>query len=473
MSEGLRIRRLLAFVATGLCCLTAVSAAAGKTNVSGGSTATFNWQMQAVAPATNPNGQATAVFAQLLDSLSNGQIKLTVHFSASLGLSPAQMVDLTSRRAVDIGELIGQFVESAFPEANLPSVPGLIPFNIATRQRVALALAPSYTKLLAPKNIVYLGYCQAGPRSIVSRVPIRTVSDLQGIKLSANGGAAEAALTRAMGANPVTNLATAEIYSALQTGVVDAAWSPDTFVSTAKFYEVAKNLYNAAIGGSTVMWSVNGDDWKALTPALRTVVRKAAAQAFTQCWQLNQNAQDTAVGDLKGHGMTVVEPSAADRKSLARLTAPLAGAWAATHGPNAAQLLHIVEASLGAKTVTATLSPRGQVPRPRGASAAHASVTGVLTPTATGGTLQWSFTAGGLTGPVTRVELRSGPGKNDRLILVLCQGICRVGVSRSNAIPKSGYQIVYAGKPAYFVIATKRNDTGEVRGAISVARLTK
>ena len=466
-------RRLLTAAVVSALCLGGAASAEAHPTAAGGKAATYNWQMQVVAPSNNPNGQASGLFAQLVNQFTNGQINVAVHYSVGLGLSLTQMVDLTSRRSVDVGELIGQFVESSFPESNLPSIPGLIPFDVATRERVAAALAPYYAKLLAPKNIVYLGYCQAGSRSIISRKPVQSLSDLKGVKISANGGASEAALTSAIGANPVTNLVTAEIYPALQTGVVDAAWAPDTFIDSAKFYEVAKILYDAAIGGSTVMWTINGDDWKQLTPALQADVRKASAQAIDRCYKLNDSSQTQSVVDLRTHGVTVVTPSAADRKTLAQLTAPLANAWAATHGPNAPNGLHIVQAALGAKSVIASLKSSALSPRPKRAARASASFSAVLTPTATGGDLQFSFTAKGLSGPVTGVEIVGGtPGKKGVPSAKVCTK-CQAGKSISAVLPKGLYRIVYTGRPAYAVITTKANPAGEVAGRVKVARLTK
>lgn len=436
-----------------------------------GRTEAITWQMQVLAPTTSGSGRSYAYLADMIDKNTGGQVKLRVAYSLGLGLPLGSMVSLTQRRAVDVGDLIGSQVEPTWPELSLPELPGLIPYSVANRRRVLKALRPYFEQQAQKFNQIYMASCQADPRAIISRAPLHSLSDLKGLKVRF-AGATESKLTTALGANPVSVVAP-ELYTALQTGVVDAAWAPASYFYQSKFYEVAKYLLNANLGGAIQHETVNLDAWNELSASQKTGVRKSFNQFAETCLQNVDEDFSSASADFRKVGVTVTDLSAGDQKTISQLTAPLVGAWAATHGPDAAKMVYTVRNALGSRAVTSTLRASLQVPKPTKVTArAKGTFTAELVPAEFGGILKWQLAYSGLTGPVTAARLRIGrPGKAGPVVVTLCSKGCKSGLSGTVNLIKNGYRQLVYGR-VYITLETALNPKGEIRGQLTSKKVS-
>ena len=114
-----------------------------------------------------------------------------------------------------------------------------------------------------------------GFRQITSSIkPIRTVADLEGLKIRTPPTKIWVDMFKELGAAP-TPIAASEMYTALQTHVVDAQENPFTILETYRLYEVQKY-----VSATNHMWSnfwivANADAFKALAPDLQTILRDA------------------------------------------------------------------------------------------------------------------------------------------------------------------------------------------------------
>jgi tripartite ATP-independent transporter DctP family solute receptor len=113
-----------------------------------------------------------------------------------------------------------------------------------------------------------------GFRQITNSVrPINTLADLSGMKIRVPGAAAYSDLFKALGAAPA-NIQYPEVYSALQTHIVDGQENPLGLIVTSKFYEVQKycSFTNHMWNG---FWCLaNGRAWRRLPPDLQTITEK-------------------------------------------------------------------------------------------------------------------------------------------------------------------------------------------------------
>jgi TRAP-type transport system periplasmic protein len=137
--------------------------------------------------------------------------------------------------------------------------------------------------------------------------PINTPADLQGVKLRLPVAPYLIALFRALGASP-TPINFSEVYSALQTGLVDGQENPLILIDTAKLYEVQKycSITNHVWAG--IHYSFGNLYWKKLPPDLQALSEKhfnAAVLAERQDWQ-KMTADE--VKNLTGKGMTFNQP---------------------------------------------------------------------------------------------------------------------------------------------------------------------
>jgi tripartite ATP-independent transporter DctP family solute receptor len=94
------------------------------------------------------------------------------------------------------------------------------------------------SNIVAKRGIRLLGVFNIGVRHIMSKKPVKSIADLKGLKIRTMQSKYHMAAFNAFGAN-ATPISYSELYSSLQTGVVDGAEAANTNYFEKKFYEVA------------------------------------------------------------------------------------------------------------------------------------------------------------------------------------------------------------------------------------------
>jgi tripartite ATP-independent transporter DctP family solute receptor len=147
-----------------------------------------------------------------------------------------------------------------------------------------------------------------GFRQITSKSkPINSPDDLKGMKIRLPVAPYLIALFKALGASP-TPINFGEVYSALQTGLVDGQENPLILIDTAKLYEVQKycSMTNHVWAG--IHYSFSNPAWKRLPPDLQQLSEKhfsAAAMTEREDWQKMTNDETQ---NLTGKGMIFNTP---------------------------------------------------------------------------------------------------------------------------------------------------------------------
>jgi tripartite ATP-independent transporter DctP family solute receptor len=129
---------------------------------------------------------------------------------------------------------------------------------------------------LPAKGMRILGVWENGFRHITNNVrPIVKPDDLKGIKLRVPGGVWRVKMFKAYGGNP-SPMPLAEVYSALQSGVMDGQENPFPQIASAKFQEVQKFLSLSGHVYTPAYLVVGEDVWKRLQPDVQTALSKIA-----------------------------------------------------------------------------------------------------------------------------------------------------------------------------------------------------
>ena len=129
---------------------------------------------------------------------------------------------------------------------------------------------------LPAKGIRVLGIWENGFRHITNNVrPIVKPDDLKGVKLRVPSGVWRVKMFKAYGANP-SPMALAEVYSAIQSGVMDGQENPFPQIASAKFQEVQKFLSLSGHVYTPAYLVVGEDVWKRLQPDVQTALSKIA-----------------------------------------------------------------------------------------------------------------------------------------------------------------------------------------------------
>jgi len=271
-----------------------------------------------VHPMDYPTTQAVAYMGDLLSKWTNGRITINIFHSMQLGgekeaLEQVQLGALEMTR-VSVGP-VGPIVEE-FNAFNLPYFFRSIEHmhNVVDGE-----VGTELLNKLENGGLIGLGYMDAGARSFYNKQrPIRTMADLEGLKIRVMQNPLYVDMVNAMGGNGLS-VAFDELYTAIQTGVVDGAENnPPTYV-THKHYEIAGyySLTEHLIVPEIFVFSKKV--WDTLDPVDQQLIRKAAALTVLKERELWAAKEQQALDELKALGVEVVTDI--DKKAFIEATA--------------------------------------------------------------------------------------------------------------------------------------------------------
>jgi len=155
------------------------------------------------------------------------------------------------------------------------------------------------------KGLKVLAVWENGVRHVTNnKRPIKTPADLAGIKLRVPAGKWRVKMFQAYGANP-TPMKFSELFTALQTGVMDGQENPFTQIYSAKLQEVQKYLSLTGHVYTPAYLTVGKTKWETLPPDVRKILEDTAKE--TQAYVYEEAAKDEAdlLAKLKQGGMQV------------------------------------------------------------------------------------------------------------------------------------------------------------------------
>jgi len=216
-------------------------------------------------------------FAQEANQALKGKVDVRVFHSSQLG-SDEQMIKgiRVSAPEMQIPSTVMSTVDQRFGVFEMP-------YLVVSRAHMKKAAEnPQVQKALfeplPARGIRVLGVWENGFRHITNNVrPIVRPEDLKGIKLRVPGGVWRVKMFQAYGANP-SPMPFAEVYSALQSGVMDAQENPFSQIFSAKFHEVQKFLSLTGHVYTPAFLIVSEDFWKKLPKDVQDTLARIARE---------------------------------------------------------------------------------------------------------------------------------------------------------------------------------------------------
>jgi tripartite ATP-independent transporter DctP family solute receptor len=283
------------------------------------------------AADVHPTGYPTVVavenMGKKLDAATSGRIKFQMFPGSVLG-AEKEMIEQTQVGAIHVLRTSLGPIGPVVPEVNVFNMPFV--FRNVAHMRAVID-GPIGQELLdkisaSPARMVGLAWMDGGSRSLYTKKPVRKPEDLKGQKIRMMGNPLFVDTMNAMGGNGIS-MGYGEVFTALQTGVIDGAennppslYTANHFKAGAKYYTQTHHLIIPEI---LVMSKVA---WDKLSPADQGAVKQAAREA-----QLEQRKLwDAAVADytakLKAEGVEFIEM---DNKSFFDATAPVRAKYGA------------------------------------------------------------------------------------------------------------------------------------------------
>jgi TRAP-type transport system periplasmic protein len=305
---------LLALAAGALLCPLAAQAQAVKLTLGHGA-----------APG-NPRHEAAVKFAEVLKAKTSGRIEVQVAPSAQLG-DDAAMITALRTGALDMSANSQGAVANAVPEYAAFGMPFLFTTSAQAFKALDGPLGKELADKSAEKGLMVLGYWDNGIRHMTnSKHPITKVDDLKGLKMRTPPDAVLVDIMQALGAE-AQQIKFAELYVALQQGVVDGQENPLANIYASKLYEVQKHLALTSHMFQMTPFLMSKRSWDRLPEADRKAVTEAAAEATAMQRKLSQEADDKLLGELKAKGVQV---TTVDKAVFEKATAAVDDKWLAT-----------------------------------------------------------------------------------------------------------------------------------------------
>jgi tripartite ATP-independent transporter DctP family solute receptor len=188
-----------------------------------------------------------------------------------------------------------------------------MPYLVKDRAHMARIEKELFWSKIAPdtdkKGLKILAVWENGYRHVTnSKRPINVPADLQGIKLRVPEGKWRVKMFQAYGANP-SPMKFSEVFTALQTGVMDGQENPFTQIYSAKFQETQKYLSLTGHVYTPAYVTVGAKKWATLPEDVRKILEDTAKETQAWVYAAAEKDDNDLLAKLKAAGMQVNTPN--------------------------------------------------------------------------------------------------------------------------------------------------------------------
>ncbi|PUE54796.1 C4-dicarboxylate ABC transporter [Limnohabitans sp. 2KL-17] len=282
-----------------------------------------------VHPAGYPTVVAVESMGKKLEAASSGRFKMQMFPGSVLG-GEKEMIEQTQVGAIQILRTSLGPVGPVVPEVNIFNMPFV--FRDIPHMRAVID-GPIGQELLdkisaSPARMVALAWMDGGSRSLYTKKPVRKPEDLKGQKIRMMGNPLFVDTMNAMGGNGIS-MGYGEVFTAIQTGVVDGAENNPPSLLTANHYKAGAKYYTQTnhliIPEILVMSKVA---WDKLNAADQALVKKLGREAQLEQRTLWDKAVSESVAKLKTEGVEFIN---IDNKPFYDATAPVRAKYGAPY----------------------------------------------------------------------------------------------------------------------------------------------
>ena len=263
-----------------------------------------------VNPLDTIVGQTGTKFKETVEEMSNGSIIIDIQASGVLG-SENDVLDtmLGGGGTIDMSR-ISAFALTSY--GGQKSMLLSLPYTFVSREHfwnfADSDLAQEF--LLEPaengSGVRGLFYGEEGFRHFFTVNPVNSIEDLAGMKLRVSNDPVMNGLCEGLGASP-TVVSFGELYSALQTGVVDGAEQPIANYKSNAFPEVANNMILDGHTLGAIQVIITDEAWNSLTEEQQNILVEAGKVASQFNREISAGAEAEVLEQLKADGCNIVE----------------------------------------------------------------------------------------------------------------------------------------------------------------------
>ena len=258
----------------------------------------------------NVVGEVAKAFKAKVEEISGGNVLIDIQAGGVLG-SEDQILDnlLGGGNITDIGRFSAfALTQYGCDKAKLLSIPYTLVnedhfWNFADSEMAKDFQLEPQTLGLPLRGLCY---GEEGFRHFFFKNEVKGLEDLKGLKIRVSSDPVMTGMVTNLGAS-ATTVPFTELYSALQTGVVDAAEQPTANYKSNAFQEVAPYFMMDGHTLGAVQLIITDAAWNKLSAEQQAWVEEAAAYASQVCREVSESKEAETLEALKAEGVTIIE----------------------------------------------------------------------------------------------------------------------------------------------------------------------
>lgn len=269
----------------------------------------------------NEHGQCV-VFKNVVERQTQGDVFVECFPSGSLG-NETQMIEQAEIGAIQAFIVAEGAVPSFFPEVQVLAVPYIFKDHAHAYRVLDGEFGDSMKEaILEASGFRVLGYAENGGfRNFTSNRPIRSVEDLAGQSFRTMNHPGHMAIVQALGGS-ATPIAWPEVYTSLETGVIDGQENPVPVINFGRLYEVQDYLILDGHVYSIDFFFMPEDFFQSLPEEYQQIVLAASKQSVEVSRGINRILEWEALGRWEADGSfrEIIVPSLELKEQFAELT---------------------------------------------------------------------------------------------------------------------------------------------------------
>ena len=273
-------------------------------------------------PQDYPTTQAAYKFAEMVEQKTNGRIHIDVYYGAQLG-DEKSVIEQLQFGAIDFTRVSISPLSEFDKSLNVLQLPYLYKDAAQMWRVLDGELGEKFLSNVSSSNLIGLSWFDAGARNFYnSKRPVTKLADLKGLKIRVQESQLMMGMVAAVGAN-ATPMAYGEVYSALQTGVIDGAENNWPSYESTSHYEVSKYYVLDEHTRVPEMQMISKKTWEKLSPEDQKIIKECAlesAKIERELWAAKEKASEEKV---KAGGAVITELEPGEKEKFQAAMAPL------------------------------------------------------------------------------------------------------------------------------------------------------
>ena len=246
-------------------------------------------------------------FAPNLEKRTNGKLIMNVSSYPELGLAGPDTLTLVSDGTLEMANIYGGYVGGEMPPIEIQNLWGIYP-DRETEFRATIAITPDLEALVRDATggfVLNHNWFSGNDLYFFSKEPLATLEDFQGVKTRSHSAALSDWIEGIGG--DAQFLAFAEVYTALERGILEAAVAGADGGHGQRWYEVTDYLAGPLTSFPSTNNIINGDKWASIPPNLQQILIEEGAISELEALRIASIQNEMGLAKNLDKGMTLYE----------------------------------------------------------------------------------------------------------------------------------------------------------------------